>query len=73
MASGDGYTHYDYLISQSIKNKVTLVDDSLLWDEDIKENFFSVCTMLQTYGKVGLVFNSDKCQFGQDVGQFAGL
>ena len=28
--------------------------------------------MLQTYGKAGLVFNSDKFQFGQDIVQFAG-
>ena len=73
LASGDGYTHRDYLISQGIKNKVTLVDDSLLWDKGIKENFYSVCNMLQTYGKAGLVFNSDKFQFAQDVVQFAGL
>ena len=73
LASGDGYTHRDYLISQGIKNKVTLVDDSLLWDKGIKENFYSVCNMLQTYGKAGLVFNSDKFQFAKDVVQFAGL
>ena len=30
LASGDGYTHRDSLISREIKNKVTLVDDSLL-------------------------------------------
>ena len=73
LASGDGYTHRDHLISQHIKNKVTLVDDTLLWDADIRMNFHSVCNMLQTYGEAGLVFNSEKFQFAQDVVQFGGL
>ena len=61
LASGDGYTHRDSLITQSqdIRNKVTIVDDSLLWDQDISKNFHSVCKMLTTYGRSGLVFNSD--------------
>ena len=32
IASGDGYTHRDSIISSNIKNKVTLVDDTLIWD-----------------------------------------
>ena len=53
LASGDGYTHRDSLITQSqdIRNKVTIVDDSLLWDPDISKNFHSVCKMLTTYGR----------------------
>ena len=73
LASGDGYTHRDHLISQHIKNKVTLVDDTLLWDQDVKTNFHSICNFLQTYGEAGLVFNSEKFQFAQDIVQFGGL
>ena len=73
LASGDGYTHRDYLISQHIKNKVTLVDDSLLWDPDIRTNFYSVCNMLRIYGEAGRVFNGEKFQFAQDIVQFGGL
>ena len=32
MASGDGFTHRDQLTSQDVKNKVTLVDDNMIWD-----------------------------------------
>ena len=73
IASGDGYTHRDSIISSIIENKVTSVDDTLIWDKYVEENFFSVCKMLKTYGEAGLVFNSDKFQFGQDVVRFAGL
>ena len=73
LASGDGYTHRDYLISQHIGNKITLVDDSLLYDPETETNFYAVCKFLQTYGEAGLVFNSEKFQFAQDVVQFGGL
>ena len=42
LASGDGYTHRDSLISGTIDQKITLVDDSLLWDPDTEQNFNSV-------------------------------
>ena len=50
-----------------------MVDNTLIWDKSPDENFHSVCKMLKTYGEAGLVFNSDKFQFCQDVVQFAGL
>ena len=75
LASGDGYTHRDSLIAQSqnIKNKVIIVADSLLWDQDIDKNVHSVCKMITTYGRSGLVFNSEKFQFAQDTVKFAGF
>ena len=56
-----------------MRSRVTLVDDTLIWDKSPEENFYSVCKMLKTYGEAGLVFNSDKFQFCQDVFRFAGL
>ena len=50
LASGDGFTHRDQLTSQSIKNKVTLVDDNMVWDTTVEENFVSVCKLLDIYG-----------------------
>ena len=49
------------------------MDDSLLWDNTVEENFASVCKFLQIYGKVGLIVNGDKFQFGQDTVDFAGM
>ena len=52
---------------------MTLVDDSLLWDKTLEDNFVSVCKYLEIYGKAGLVVNGDKFQFGQDTVNFAGI
>ena len=65
LASMDGYTHRFSLITKDIKDKVTIVDDTLLWSEDVRQNFTDVCTMLSTCHEAGLIFNSDKFQFGQ--------
>ena len=73
LAIGDGFTHRESIIARHIKNKVTLVDDSLLWDNTAEENFVSVCNFLEVYGKAGLVINGDKFQFCQDTVDFAGM
>ena len=73
LASGDGFTHRESIIARDIKNKVTLVDDSLLWDDTVKENFTSVCKFLEVYGNAGLVINGEKFQFAQDTVNFAGM
>ena len=69
LASMDGYTHRYRLITEDIKNKVTIVDDTLIHSDNIEENFHDVCQLLNT----GLVFNPDKFQFGQETVKFAGL
>ena len=62
LASGDGFNHRDQLTSQDVKNKVALVNDNKIWDSTVGENFVSVCKLLDIYGQVGLVINSDKFQ-----------
>ena len=69
----DGYTHRFSLITEDIRDKVTIVDDTLLWSEDTRQNFMDVCKMLSTCHTAGLIFNSDKFQFGQETVEFAGL
>ena len=69
LALMDGYTHRYRLIMEDIKNKVTIVDDTLIHSDNIEENFHDVCQLLNT----GLVFNPDKFQFGQETVKFAGL
>ena len=73
LASGDAYTHRFSEISSDIKNKRTIVDDMVLWSNDVATNFTDVCKMLEVCYTAGLIFNSDKFQFGQDVVEFAGL
>ena len=39
---------------------MTLVDDNMIWDTTVEENLVSVCKLLDIYGKVGMVMNSEK-------------
>ena len=59
--------------TEDIKDKVTIVDDTLLWSDDTRQNFMDVCEMLSTCHDAGLIFNSDKFQFGHETVEFAGL
>ena len=73
LSSMDGYTHRFSLITEEIRDKVTIVDDTLLWSDNTEQNFLDVCKMLTTCHRAGLIFNSDKFQFGQETVEFAGL
>ena len=73
LASMDGYTHRFSLITQNIRNKQVIVDDTLLWSNSVEENFYDVINLLETGHNAGLIFNSDKFQSGQDTVDFAGL
>ena len=73
LASMDGYTHRFSLITENIKNKQVIVDDTIIWSDDVEQNFKDVSNLLETGHKAGLIFNADKFQFGQDVVDFAGL
>ena len=73
LASMDGYTHRFSLITEKIKNKQIIVDDTLLYSDTVEENFHLVSSLLETGHKAGLIFNSDKFQFGQETVDFAGL
>ena len=73
LASMDGYTHRFSLITENIRNKQVIVDDTLLWSDSVEQNFYDVSTLLETGHRAGLIFNSDKFQFGQDTVDFAGL
>ena len=73
LASMDAYTHRFSLITEGIKDKQVIVDDTLLWSDNLEKNFLDVCQLLEVGHNAGLIFNSDKFQFGQDTVDFAGL
>ena len=73
LAAGDGYTHRYDLITREMKNKVTIVDDTLPWSDTVEDNFNDVCRLLEITYKAGLIHNSDKFQFAQDTVEFAGF
>ena len=73
LASGDGYTQRFADIAKDISNKRTIIDDTVIWSDNLEDNFKQVCHMLEVCSKAGLIFNSDKFQFGKDTVDFAGL
>ena len=73
LASGDGYTHRFAQIIQGIENKRTIVDDTVILSDSVEEKFNDVCKILTVCSEAGLIFNSDKFQFGLDKVDFAGL
>ena len=73
LASMDGYTDRFSLITDEIENKVTNVDDTLVYSDSLEKNFNDVCKLLSVCHDAGLVVNSDKFQFCQEDVEFAGL
>ena len=73
ISAGDGYTHRMDLIVEGTKNYDHCVDDSILWDATIEENFFKVCDFIEKCSRAGCVFNPKKFQFAQTEVDFLGF
>ena len=72
ISAGDAYTHRMDLIVEGTKNYEHCVDDSLLWDKSIEDNFYSVCQFIEKCSRAGCIFNPHKFQFGQETVDFWG-
>ena len=72
-SSGDGYTQRSDIVMEGIKDMDRCVDDSILWSNSIKENFFKVCDFLTTCSNAGMVFNPGKFQFSQQEVNYVGF
>ena len=73
LAAGDAYTRrYDEIISD-INNKVKVVDDTVLWADNLSDIFFLTCKFLTKCGENGITLNPQKFHFGEDVVEFAGF
>ena len=49
------------------------VHDTLLWSENKEESFFQTCKFLTHCSQNGIMFNSSKFQFCEDLAEFAGF
>ena len=74
IASGDGYSRrFDEIVSH-IPNKTKVIDDTLLWADDLAGSFHQAVNIwLDIYGRHGIILNPDKFVFGQDNVEFAGF
>ena len=73
ISAGDAYTQRKAEIMSGIRNHETCVDDTILYDNSIEQNFFRVCEFLTTGSMGGCTFNPHKFQFGQEEVTFLGF
>ena len=74
IASGDGYTRrFDEIVSD-IPNKTKIVDDTLLWADNIEDSFWQAVNWLNICGRNGITLNPrPKFVFAADEVEFAGF
>ena len=64
IASGDGYSRrFDEIVSH-IPNKTKVIDDTLLWADDLAGSFHQAVNWLDICGRHGIILNPDKFVFG---------
>ena len=56
ISAGDAYTRRKAEIMAGIKDQETCVDDTILYDDSIEENFHKVCNFLTTGAMGGCAF-----------------
>ena len=60
-------------MNTDIKDHDSCVDDSILFDDDVEQNFFKICLFLEVSAKGGCTFNPKKFQFGCEEWDFLGF
>ena len=73
ISAGDGYTHRMDLITEGFSNFDHCVDDTILWDDSIEENFFRVCEFITKCAAAGCIFSPKKFQFALEQVDFLGF
>ena len=71
--SGDAYTHRFDKITQNFTNVVGCVDNSLLWEDDLKSMGDLICKYISTCWKGGTNFNKKQFWFAQDEVEYVGF
>ena len=52
---------------------VRCVDDSLLWEDDLRSSFDLTCRYLSTCARSGINFNKKKFRFAEDTVDYVGF
>ena len=72
MAAGDAYTARYDKITQGFKHMERCVDNTILYDSNIEENFNRVCQYITKCSRAGITFNEEKFCFGQEQLEYLG-
>ena len=73
LASNDTYCKRYNKITRGVRNLMRCVDDTLLWETSMEENFFKTCEYLSLAAGHGIMFNLKKFQFCQKTVEFLGF
>ena len=73
ISAGDGYTQRMDLITNGTNDYESCVDDTILWDNTVQENFYRVCDFIAKCAKAGCIFNPNKFQFASETVDFLGF
>ena len=73
ISAGDAYTQRTDKITTDFENKEKCVDDALLHDKTIAENYVTVCSYLIRCGQNGIIFSPKKFQFAEEEVNFLGF
>ena len=74
IAAGDGYSQrMDKIIGNEFKNSKKCIDDTIIWNDNIQDNFDSVCRFLTKCSSHGVIFNPSKFQFGETTVKYLGF
>ena len=73
ICSGDGYTHRFDKITKKFTNVIQCVDNSLLWEDDVKSMFDLTCRYISTCLSGNINFNKKKLRFAGDEVKFVGF
>ena len=73
LSAGDAYTDRMDRIMKDMERQRRCVDDTLLYDQDIKQSFFRACQFLDTCAENGIVLNPKKFQFAEKTVEFLGF
>lgn len=72
-ASGDGYTKRFDDITRDYPRVTRIVDDSLLWDDDLAAAFWHTVNYIKLCGDNGIVFKPSKFKFAMEEVEYAGF
>ena len=73
LASGDGYTHRYDKVTMGFGDVKRVVDDSLLFKQDLETSFQHTAKYLTLTGKNGIIQNPAKFRFAEDEVEWAGI
>lgn len=73
LSAGDGYSQRMDEIIGDFSDYQKCIDDSIIWDDSIEDNFNRVCEFLERCNNGGCIFNPQKFQFGSREVDFLGF